>query len=73
LLETSLGLQPHAFDQRLDIVNPDLPSFITWLELRRLRVGQAIVDLRFDRDGGGKLIPRVLSMDGNLNVVTEHA
>jgi glycogen debranching enzyme len=71
LLETGLGLKPDAFDQRLDIVNPGLPPFISWLEMRRVRVGQAIVDLRFDRNGGGKLIPRVLNMDGNLNVVID--
>ena len=70
LLETMLGLEPHAFERRLNIVNPDLPPFITWLELRRLRVGQAIVDLRFERDGNGKLIPHVTSVEGDLEVVT---
>ena len=70
LLETMLGLEPHAFDHRLNIVDPDLPPFITWLELRRLRVGQATVDLRFERDGSGRLIPRVTHMEGQLEVVT---
>jgi glycogen debranching enzyme len=68
LLETMLGLQPHAFDQRLDIVNPDLPAFITWLELRRLRVGQAVVDLRFERDAGGRLKHEVTACQGSLTV-----
>jgi glycogen debranching enzyme len=73
MLETMLGLEPHAFDRRLDIANPDLPPFVTWLELRRLRVGQASVDLRFERDGAGKLIPHVMKVEGELKVVTRPA
>ncbi|WP_447598369.1 amylo-alpha-1,6-glucosidase [Nitrospira sp. Nam80] len=68
LLETMLGLQPHAFDQRLDIVNPDLPALVTWLELRRLRVGQAVVDLRFERGAGGRLKHEVTGCQGPLTV-----
>ena len=68
LLETMLGLRPHAFDQRLDIVNPDLPPFISWLEMRRLKVGQAVVDLRFERDRNGEFVPRVMNLEGPLNV-----
>jgi hypothetical protein len=64
------GLEPHAFERRLNIVNPDLPPFITWLELRRLRVGQAIVDLRFERDGNGTLSPHVTNLEGDLEIVT---
>jgi hypothetical protein len=65
-----LGLEPHAFERRLNIVNPDLPPFITWLELRRLRVGQAIEDLRFERDGNGTLSPHVTNLEGDLEIVT---
>jgi glycogen debranching enzyme len=73
LLETMLGLEPHAFDRRLNIVEPDLPPFITWLELRGVRVGRARVDLRFERNEEGKLIPHVINLEGSLNVVTGRA
>ncbi|MGH7258959.1 MAG: amylo-alpha-1,6-glucosidase, partial [Nitrospiraceae bacterium] len=69
LLETMLGLQPHAFEQRLDIVNPDLPPLISWLEMRRLKVGQSVVDLRFERKADGRLVAEVLHVNGPLNVV----
>jgi len=69
LLETMLGLQPHAFDHRLDIVSPDLPALISWLEMRRLKVGQSVVDLRFERDGNGKLASHVMKVEGPLQVV----
>jgi hypothetical protein len=68
-----LGLEPNAFERRLTIANPDLPPVVTWLELRRLRVGQATADLRFERDGAGKLIPHVMRVDGELKVVTDQS
>ena len=71
LLETMLGLQPHAFEQRLDIVNPDLPALITWLEMRRVRVGQAVVDLRFERDVDGRVRTEVMKSQGPIEVVIQ--
>ncbi|HET6675975.1 MAG TPA: amylo-alpha-1,6-glucosidase, partial [Nitrospiraceae bacterium] len=71
LLETMLGLQPHAFEQRLDIVNPDLPALITWLEMRRVRVGQAVVDLRFERGVDGLVRTEVMNSQGPVEVVIQ--
>ncbi len=70
LLETMLGLQPHAFEQRLDIVNPDLPALITWLEMRRVRVGQAVVDLRFERDVD-RVKTEVMKSQGPVEVIIQ--
>ncbi len=47
LLETALGLSPDADADRLRIVRPVLPDFLTWVELRRLRVGKSAIGLRF--------------------------
>ena len=40
-LETSLGLIPEAFEQRLRVMRPQLPDLIYWLEVRKLKVGSA--------------------------------
>ena len=54
MLATMLGLEPHAFDQRLVVRRPRLPSWLPSVELRGVRVGGRGADLRFKRDGGGK-------------------
>lgn len=68
LLTTMLGLEPAAFDQRLRIVRPRLPDFISWLEVRRLRVGRASADLRFERQTDGSISVKVLKTSGPLEV-----
>jgi glycogen debranching enzyme len=70
LIQTALGLAPEAFERRLRVVRPVLPPFVEWLELRRLRVGDARADLRFERVRGQVRV-RVLRTDGRLDVVVE--
>ncbi len=69
LIQTSLGLVPEAFEQRLRVVRPQLPDFVYWLEARRIRVGAASADLRFERTSDGTISFSVLKVDGRLNVV----
>jgi glycogen debranching enzyme len=69
LLETSLGLQPDAFEKRLRIVQPDLPDFIQHVEIHRLRIGGAKVDLRFERNRDGVIQVHPLKVDGQLDVL----
>jgi glycogen debranching enzyme len=69
LIETSLGLIPDAFEQRIRVVRPQLPDFVHWLEMRRLRVGSAYADLRFERAEGGTTAFRVMRVDGRLDIV----
>lgn len=71
LLESCLGLEPDAFVKRLKIVRPCLPPFVDTLDLKRLRVGQAQVDLHFERDKNGRLFPEVVKLDGLLDVIVE--
>jgi glycogen debranching enzyme len=71
MIATLLGLVPEAFERRLRIVRPVLPDFLNWLEIRRLRVGSARADLRFQRTGAGQVDVKVLNVSGSLDVVVE--
>jgi glycogen debranching enzyme len=67
LLGALLGLDPEAFDQRLEIVRPMLPRGLDRLDVTRLRVGQAVVDLTFRRGKDGVDVD-VVKLDGRLEV-----
>lgn len=71
LVETSLGLVPDGFANRLRVVKPHLPEFINHLEIRHIRVGQGAADLRFARKDDGTLDVRVLNVAGSLTVDVE--
>jgi glycogen debranching enzyme len=70
LLESLLGLVPEGFERRLRIIRPLLPDFLDRLELRRLQIGGAVVDLRFQRSAQG-IHAEVLKIDGTLDVQVE--
>jgi glycogen debranching enzyme len=70
LLTTLLGLVPEAFENRLRIVRPIFPDFINQVEVHRLRVGAARVDLKFERICDNIEV-KVLKLDGRLDVVLE--
>jgi glycogen debranching enzyme len=44
-----LGLRANALEEHLQIIRPRLPEWLDWLQLKNLRVGEARVDLRFER------------------------
>lgn len=67
LLATLLGFRPDGFARRLRIVRPMLPSGCAWLEWRRLRVGDAKLDLRFERDGD-RVRVRALRSEGRIEL-----
>jgi glycogen debranching enzyme len=71
LLESSLGLEPEAFEHRLRIVQPVLPDFIRHIEICHLKVGNGSADLRFARDSEDKISVEVLHVEGKLDVVIE--
>ena len=68
MVEATLGLVPEAFEGRLRIEQPTLPDFLHYLEIRRLRVGGARVDLRFEQTANGVAV-RILNIQGDLDVV----
>ena len=51
ILTALLGLEPNASGGELKIVNPRLPEFLTFLEIRNLNVGKSRIDLDFLRQG----------------------
>lgn len=73
LLQTALGLQPDAFQNRLNVVRPALPEIVPWVEVRRLQVGSARIDLRFERQPDGDVTVEVLRTSGDLEVRVEPA
>ena len=70
LVTLALGLVPEAFDRRLRIVRPILPDYTDRIDVRRLKVGTALVDLRFERTADGVAV-QTLNVDGQLEVVVE--
>jgi glycogen debranching enzyme len=70
LLTTLLGLEPEGHENRLRVVRPALPDFVNRVEVRRLGIGEARADLRFER-AGEKIEVKVLKIDGALDVVVE--
>jgi glycogen debranching enzyme len=68
LLRAILGLDADAQNKRL-IVDPVLPAWLPDMTIRNLRVGKAVVDLRFWREGERTRYD-VLSVDGELNVTS---
>jgi glycogen debranching enzyme len=67
LLGTLIGLEPDAFEERLTIVRPMLPRGLDRLEVTRLRIGEAVVDLTFRRGKDGVDVD-VAKLDGRLEV-----
>jgi glycogen debranching enzyme len=51
LLTSILGLRPSAARRELNIVNPVLPDWLDFLQIRNLRIGQSRVSLEFTRQG----------------------
>ena len=69
MLQIMLGLYPFAPLATLAVVRPRLPEGIQELTLRRVRVGNAVVDLRFRRRGDGGADWDVVRRRGPLLVV----
>jgi glycogen debranching enzyme len=70
MLASLLGLQPDAFNRRLHIRNPHLPDWLHWVKLHHLRVGEAEVDLRYERSAEHTLVA-VTRKHGDLEVSVE--
>ena len=70
MVQGMLGLYPYA-PLRVLLLDPHLPEWLPTLTLHGLRVGDASVDLRFDRQEGGRTDYRVLETRGRLHVVRQ--
>jgi glycogen debranching enzyme len=68
LLEAALGLEAHALPRRVVFRQPQLPSWLPWLEIRNLRIGEARLDLNVVHGRfGGSL--EILRKEGEVEVV----
>ncbi|MGH2459144.1 MAG: amylo-alpha-1,6-glucosidase [Chloroflexota bacterium] len=63
-----LGLVPQAPKNELWIVHPELPSWLRSVTVTKVPVGNAFVDLRYQRQGE-HTFTEVLRIEGNLRVV----
>ncbi len=67
LLQTALGLAAEAPRSTLRVIRPDLPSWLDWVLVSDLRVGEGSATLRFSRQGP-KVEAQVIASH-SLNVV----
>ena len=70
LTQSLLGIVPCA-PLGLLLVDPVLPAWLPELTVKRLRVGDAIVSLRFERDADGASRWEVVEQQGTLRVVRQ--
>src|SRR5918997_4163738 len=70
LVTGGLGLVPDALQRRLRIQRPSLPSWLSRVEVRGLRIADASVDLLFERAGEGVALTDA-RIDGDVEVVLE--
>ncbi|HTD76253.1 MAG TPA: amylo-alpha-1,6-glucosidase, partial [Chloroflexota bacterium] len=56
MLASILGLEPDGFRRTLRIRQPRLPAWLAWVSVRNLRLGEAEVDLRFERSEDRTLV-----------------
>ena len=70
LVTAGLGLRPDALHGRLRVVRPGLPRWVGKLSLEGVRVGDARVDLRFER-AGNQVVLTDARTEGNIQLSLE--
>ena len=70
LVTAGLGLRPDALDGRLRVVRPRLPPWVGRLSLEGVRVGDAHVDLRFER-AGNQVVLTDARIEGKIQLSLE--
>jgi glycogen debranching enzyme len=69
LIQIMVGLYPFAPLNLLALIHPRLPEGVDSLTIRRMRVGEATVSLRFERRDDGSAGHEVLEQEGRLLVI----
>jgi glycogen debranching enzyme len=72
LLKWGLGLSPDALEKRLRVVRPSLPRWLERVDVTGLEIGNARIDLRFERAGEHVTLADA-RIDGDVEVVLEIA
>lgn len=68
LLTSVLGIRPSAHRKELNIVNPVLPDWLDYLNIRNLKIGDSRVGLDFTRRGN-RTFCNVVDVDGDKMLV----
>ena len=72
MLKWGLGLSPAALEKRLRIIRPSLPRWLGRVDVTGLEIGNARVDLRFER-AGDQVTLTDARIEGDIEVVLEIA
>jgi glycogen debranching enzyme len=72
LLKWGLGLSPDALEKRLRVIRPSLPRWLNRVDVNGLKIGNARIDLRFERAGDQVMLADA-HIDGDAEVVLEIA
>jgi len=62
-----LGLTFHGEKPQLLIYRPLLPDYLDWLQIKNMRVGDAVLDLGFSRHDQDVAV-KVLRKEGDVDV-----
>lgn len=68
LIKAMLNIEPDAQAKKLRILNPQLPEWLNYLEIKDLKVGSASVGIEFRKTGRGLVID-VFDKTGKLDVI----
>lgn len=68
LLSAMLGLAPDARENRLSLINPVLPPWLDWVEIRDLRLGDSSLDFMVSR-GSQTAAVELLSRRGDAELI----
>ncbi len=69
LVQILLGIYPFAALHLLALVRPRLPPWVNSVTIRRMRIGDAVISLRFDRRDDGSASHTTLDQEGRLLVI----
>jgi glycogen debranching enzyme len=70
VLQALLGLFPYA-PLKVLLLDPWLPEWLPSVKLSKLRVGDAVVDLRFEREEHGRTNYHVEQLRGDLHIIRQ--
>ena len=68
LLQAVLKLQVMGFDRRVVIDSPMIPTWLEWLRIEDLKVGDGSISLIVRRTGNGAATTQILEKSGSVTV-----
>ncbi|HEY3101253.1 MAG TPA: amylo-alpha-1,6-glucosidase [Methylomirabilota bacterium] len=68
LVGAMLGLRPEAADNQITLARPTLPGWLTWIEIRGLRVSKSRLGVRVLQGSDGAAV-ELLARDGDAELV----